>query len=60
MMSNEKRLNLYYQNPKLAVLADPALIIEKFWKEFYGFCVPAPGGRIFPNDTLAPLLVGAG
>jgi hypothetical protein len=36
MMSNRKRFNLYYQNPKPAVLADPVLIIEKFWREFYG------------------------
>jgi hypothetical protein len=45
MMGSGKRLNLYYQNPKPAVLADPALISEKFWRELYGSCEPAPEGE---------------
>jgi hypothetical protein len=51
MTSDGKRLNLYYLNPELAVLADHPLIIGKFWKEFYGYCEPAPDGRIFLSDT---------
>jgi hypothetical protein len=46
-------------NPKPAVLADPALIIDKFWREFYGSCEPAPDGRICRSDTLVRLRVGA-
>jgi hypothetical protein len=51
MTSDGKRLNLYYLNPELAVLADHPLIIGKFWKEFYGYCEPEPDGRIFLSDT---------
>jgi hypothetical protein len=54
-----KKIEPYYLNPKPIALADQLLIIEKFWKAFYGSCDPAADGRICQSDTPAHLRVGA-
>jgi hypothetical protein len=45
--------------PKTGRVGRPCADIEKFWREFYGSCEPAPDGRICRSDTLVRLRVGA-